>query len=109
MTVITAEECTEILKHNTTRRKSVRRGLDGALPSGITTGMLCCQGQGFQNEHEVEFSGPCAGDIGGPLKIKNRHGYGRETLIGIIAGGVGCGLGIPNWFTRVSFYRDWIK
>merc|ERR1712080_580031 len=33
---------------------------------------------------------------------------GKTTLVGIVSGGLGCGNGYPNWYTRVSFYRDWI-
>ena len=33
---------------------------------------------------------------------------GQTTLVGIVSGGLGCGNGIPNWYTRVSFYEEWI-
>jgi len=26
----------------------------------------------------------------------------KDTLIGIISGGIGCGLGIPHWYTKVK-------
>ena len=29
-------------------------------------------------------------------------------MVGIVSGGLGCGNGIPNWYTRVSFYEEWI-
>ena len=105
VTVLTAEECTEILRYNATR-KIFRRKFDKLIPFGLTPGLLC--GQGVLNE-EGERGGPCKGDSGGPLKIKNRDNDDRETLIGIVSGGVGCGHGVPSWFTKVSFYRDWIK
>ena len=34
---------------------------------------------------------------------------GRSTLIGIVSGGIGCGDGFPSWYTKVSFYKDWIS
>ena len=105
LTVITAQECEEILRYNASR-KTIRRKIDKALPFGLTIGLLC--GQGVLDE-EGERGGACKGDSGGPLKIKNRNNDDRETLIGIVSGGVGCGIGVPNWFTKVSFYRDWIK
>ena len=33
---------------------------------------------------------------------------GKTTLVGIVSGGLGCGNGIPNWYTRVSFYEGWM-
>ena len=33
---------------------------------------------------------------------------GQTTLVGIVSGGLGCGNGIPNWYTRVSFYEEWM-
>ena len=31
------------------------------------------------------------------------------NLVGIVTEGlVGCGNGIPNWYTRVSFYEEWM-
>ena len=33
---------------------------------------------------------------------------GHTTLVGIVSGGLGCGNGIPNWYTRVSFYEEWM-
>ena len=106
MTVITSEECTEILNHNGTRKTPVGKKVDKALPSCIIPGMFCSKG--IQNQLTGKFSGACSGDSGGPLKIKNRINDDRKTLVGIIAGGVGCGSGVPNWFTKVSFYRDWM-
>ena len=98
VTVISNEECTEILNYNATRRNPIKRRLEEALPLGITPGILCSQGTPVG---EV-FSGTCRGDSGGPLKIKNSGD--RDTLIGIISGGAGCGQNFPNWFTKVSFY-----
>ena len=105
---ITSDECTEILNHNGTSSRIIKSRVDENLPAGMTPGMLC--GLGIQSEIDgrFRFSGACKGDSGGPLKIKNRNNDDRETLVGIIAGGVGCGSGVPNWFTKVSFYRDWM-
>ena len=76
--------------------------------------------QGIYNgEH---FSGACRGDDGGPLTVEVDGQYdqyyiiniinvevdGQTTLVGIVSGGLGCGNGIPNWYTRVSFYEEWI-
>lgn len=47
-------------------------------------------------------SGTCIGDSGGPL-VKDR------LLIGIIAWGVPCALGVPDQHTRISSYLDWIE
>lgn len=42
------------------------------------------------------------GDSGGPLVQAD------GSLIGIVSWGVPCGLGLPDIFTQVSSYKDWI-
>ena len=44
------------------------------------------------------FSGPCAGDDGGPLTVEDQ---GVRTLVGLVSGGIGCGTGVPSWYTKV--------
>ena len=47
--------------------------------------------------------GPCEGDSGGPLFLQEKTDFGpRSTLIGIVAGGLGCGKSIPTWYANVS-------
>lgn len=46
--------------------------------------------------------GTCVGDSGGPL-VAHRH------QIGIVSWGFGCAGSIPEVFTRVSSYIDWIE
>ena len=72
------------------------------FPHGLDESLLCTQG--FQNEEGV-FSGPCKGDSGSPLTASQD---GRDTLVGIVSGGIGCGLGVPAWYTRVFYYIEWI-
>ena len=55
------------------------------------------------------FSGPCKGDCGGPMTTEDTKNEDRTTLIGIVSGGIGCGLGIPAWYTKVSFHIAWIR
>ena len=52
------------------------------------------------------FSGSCKGDSGGPLTAQDKND--KRTLIGIVSGGIGCGKGIPGWYTKVSFFFPWI-
>ena len=49
----------------------------------------------------------CNGDSGGPLVLANEE----RTLIGITSYGIalGCEVGWPGVFTRVTSYLDWIK
>ena len=70
--------------------------------------MISRSAQGFVNEKGV-FSGPCKGDCGGPMQTEDTNNEDRTTLIGIVSGGIGCGLGIPAWYTKVSFHADWIS
>lgn len=45
--------------------------------------------------------GVCRGDSGSPLVVKNE-------LVGIVSFAVGCAIGVPDVYTRVSEYRAWI-
>ena len=53
------------------------------------------------------YQGPCEGDSGGPLILQEdtADGYQKSSLVGIVAGGLGCGLNIPTWYSRVSEFR----
>ena len=60
--------------------------------------------------------GSCRGDSGGGLFVrKTEYGVDGEVespwyLLGIVSfGGQACGIGIPNVYTRVAQYTDWIK
>lgn len=44
----------------------------------------------------------CMGDSGGPLVLAD------GALIGIVSWGVPCGVGMPDIYTKVSSYKDWI-
>jgi hypothetical protein len=44
----------------------------------------------------------CMGDSGGPLVLED------GSLIAIVSWGVPCALGMPDIFTKVSEYKDWI-
>ena len=54
------------------------------------------------------LKGPCEGDSGGPLfqQETTEEGFTKSSLIGIVAGGLGCGINIPTWYTRVSEIHD---
>ncbi|KAB0797010.1 hypothetical protein PPYR_11071 [Photinus pyralis] len=47
--------------------------------------------------------GACKGDSGGPLVA------GDGIQIGVVSLGDPCANGMPDVFTRVSYYRDWIE
>lgn len=49
------------------------------------------------------------GDSGGPLVIKDENG--KSTQVGLTSYGVsvGCELGYPSAFTRISSYADWLE
>ena len=104
VTVISNEKCKEYLQKNATDHKKVKKDGGAALPLGLE-GLFCSQGI----YKDGVFSGPCRGDAGGPLTAKNKKNKNRTTLIGIISGGVGCGKGVPSWYTRVSHHEKWIR
>ena len=72
--------------------------LDNILPLGI--------------EHDGGiFSGSCQGDSGGPLMVNlaDSNSVDRQTLTGIVSGGVGRGLNIPGWYTKVKITLNWCQ
>ncbi|PSN32218.1 Chymotrypsin-2 [Blattella germanica] len=46
--------------------------------------------------------GVCNGDSGGPLSVNGK-------IVGIVSWGRPCATGVPDVYTRVSEYVDWIK
>merc|ERR1712227_535409 len=106
VTVIENQECRKQLKENITRnreREAISEQFCTQLPLGINEAFLCSQG--ILNDEGV-FTGPCKGDSGGPLTVPSDEN--RDTLIGIISGGIGCGEGYPSWYTKVAYYKNWI-
>lgn len=76
--------------------------IDAEGSEAITTGMRCAGGQG------TEPASSCAGDSGGFLGI--RDGADRWAQVGIVTGGVGCGVAyMPKVFARGETYRAWIE
>ncbi|CAG0907564.1 unnamed protein product, partial [Darwinula stevensoni] len=69
--------------------------------NGTSGSMICAVGAGS--------SGFCSGDSGGPLATKYSNGLTYSS--GIVSYTVGsCGNpNIPDVYTRVSYYVDWIR
>ena len=102
VTIIDNDLCKARLRHNISASQA---DLAKALPFGLSGGQMCAQG--IYNKNRDIFSGPCRGDDGGPLSVEDKEG--RTTLVGIVSGGFGCGNGVPNWYTKVTYYRAWIS
>jgi len=107
VTIISNDLCKEFLRYNVSQNDNgrIKKEISGALKNGLNFGLLCAQGMVRKINGKDVFTGSCKGDSGGPLKSALRE---KDTLIGIVSGGIGCGLGIPNWFTKVSYYTRWI-
>jgi len=104
VTVISNSDCKTQLQGNTTEDIVARKKIFKALPIGLEYGLMCAQGI-YKPEEDI-FSGACKGDSGGPLTIVDE---GRTKLVGIVSGGIDCGKGFPGWYTRVEYFKDWIR
>ena len=73
-----------------------------AVDQDLAAGMICTR-----SADPAAHTASCYGDSGGPLVTSDVDG---DVLVGVVKGSmVGCGLpGIPDEFTAVSPYRDWI-
>ncbi|XP_037074495.1 serine protease filzig-like [Pollicipes pollicipes] len=70
-----------------------------SFPINITPLKVCTHGR---------FHSPCQGDSGGPLQVRRD---GRYTLVGVssITSALGCDVGMPAVYSRVTAYLDWIE
>merc|ERR1712018_548766 len=67
--------------------------------SNLNGGMICLRNG---------KSGGCMGDSGGPLACRN--GAGPWTLVGATSwGSAQCQIQMPSVYTRLSYFKDWIK
>ena len=88
-------------------RSTAKAQIATALPNGLNYGMMCAQG--LPNKRGI-ITSSCKGDSGGPLTTgRGQRTEDRETLVGIVSGGIGCGKGVPGWYTKVSFFYPWIN
>jgi len=78
------------------KQNDCARRYRGKAPAGITKGMVCAGGQGYDS---------CQGDSGGPLNVWRNK---RAEQLGIVSWGIGCGR-FPGVYTRVSEYLWWIN
>ncbi|XP_008552476.2 phenoloxidase-activating factor 2-like [Microplitis demolitor] len=49
----------------------------------------------------------CTGDGGAPLVCERENG--RWEVVGLVAGGIGCGQTIPGLYVNIITYIDWIR
>jgi len=71
-------------------------------PELLESTFVCAGGQVGQ--------GPCMGDSGAPLAARSKNKDEGYVLFGLnSSGSPKCGSGVPDLFTRVSNYTDWIN
>merc|ERR1711915_445270 len=110
VTIISNEKCQRILIDNAKESISVsaQNQINQALPYGLNYGLLCADGKKVKNQcGDDVFRGACKEDSGGSLTTKDDQG--RTTLVVIVSGGIGCGDGIPGWYTKVHFHFEWVQ
>lgn len=81
LTTITNEECETAHEHS------------GGSPAIKQTNICAVS---------AEDTGACMGDSGSPLVSADRE------IIGLVSWGVPCAKNLPDVFTRVSMFRDWV-
>lgn len=104
VTVIDNKECASLMSQKTSKRFDARTQLKLTLNKGLNEQLLCTLG--VYDDKTKAFSGPCEGDSGGPVYVEIN---GKQTLVGIVSGGIGCGVDIPTWHTKISEYLPWIE
>uniref|UniRef100_A0A1B0CQV5 Peptidase S1 domain-containing protein n=1 Tax=Lutzomyia longipalpis TaxID=7200 RepID=A0A1B0CQV5_LUTLO len=57
---------------------------------------------------EKKAGAPCVGDSGGGLQCREGH-TGSWILVGITSFGWNCSLKLPDVFTRITYYVQWIN
>merc|ERR1712154_391626 len=65
----------------------------------VTDNMICAGGN--------YGSGACTGDSGSPLVCENE--LGEDVVVGLVSFSKKCGTGVPDVYTRISKYIDWIQ
>uniref|UniRef100_A0A336M1S9 CSON008723 protein n=1 Tax=Culicoides sonorensis TaxID=179676 RepID=A0A336M1S9_CULSO len=70
------------------------------FPGLIKSSNICASGRGGK--------GSCSGDSGGPMTVEDQ---GKIKQVGIVSFGIalGCTVGFPHVYTRVTEYFDWIQ
>jgi len=108
VTIISNEKCAQILNHNVSDHMLYKQRTKNTLKYGIINQVMCSVGT--KDEKTGNTSGPCEGDSGGPLFQQEitDEGFTKSSLIGIVAGGLGCGINIPTWYTRISEFLPWM-
>ncbi|XP_070504682.1 venom protease-like [Chironomus tepperi] len=96
---------------------------DPDLPRGIIDSQLCVKSDGKIINDTVIFPDACQGDSGSPLQYKiavevfpddfNKtfisQDYYSSNVIGIVSFGAGCAYDGPSVYTKLSYYRDWMR
>jgi transmembrane protease serine 9 len=92
LNVIPNEECSQSYHGKRMMRK------------GVIQSQMCASSKG------AILMDTCQGDSGGPLQIKLLdHSELIPFLVGVTSLGIGCAIGSPGVYTRVSSYIDWIE
>lgn len=84
----------QVLAVKTITEEQCRPQIPPELRQFLYVGSLCINVQRGQ--------GACVGDSGGPLASDGR-------LIGVVSWGLPCAHGVPDVFTRLSTFAQWIQ
>merc|ERR1711923_312047 len=106
--IISKDDFRRYLRYNITNNQNmnIKSMIQKGLPRGFSNDNGLMYGIGLYNNHMKKFMGPCKGDSGGSLIVDDARD--RKLMAGIVCGGIGCGMGFPAWYTKVSAYIDWI-
>jgi len=108
VTLVDYQTCyTELENYLTTGKKKdcKRTKFCDSAPYGMSDQQICGRGKAVCTNGEKIYGGACKGDSGSPVEAMLD---GKRTVVGIISGSLACNSNLPEWFTNVAYYRDWI-
>jgi len=105
ITLTNYETCNQNLTSYVQEKTNKKDAFCTAMPYGILDQNICGRGTPLCSLGEKVYPGSCKGDSGGPVEVQIDE---KRTLVGLVSGSINCNSPMPEWFTRVAYFREWI-